>query len=59
MKEKIIGVLIQGLVILLQAISPELKEFISNSLNEWEIKAKATKNPFDDLLVKFLIVIFK
>jgi hypothetical protein len=59
MKEKIIGVLIQGLLILLNAISPDLKEFISKSLAEWEIKAKATKNPFDDLLVKLLIVIFQ
>jgi len=37
--------------VLLKA-SPEIKGTICEKLNELEVKAKETKNPWDDILVK-------
>jgi len=39
------------LMIFMQA-SPEIKKIVCQKLDELEAKAKETKNPFDDLLVK-------
>ena len=42
------------LSILITNISPDLKENISEAIRKLEVKAKATVNPFDDLLVELL-----
>lgn len=39
-------------------ISPELKEYLKKMILDLEDKAKATANPFDDLLVELLKNIF-
>ncbi len=46
--------LIKILSILITNISPELKEQISETIKKLEAKAKATVNPFDDLVVELL-----
>ena len=43
---------------LLDAISPQLREMIRAGLAEWEAQAQTTANPWDDLLVRFLRVLF-
>ena len=44
----------------LERISAPLREAMTKSVQEWEVKAKATPNPLDDVLVavvKWLLVI--
>jgi len=46
--------------IVMQSISGPMREQIVASVNEWELKAKETESPFDDVLVgvvKWLLVI--
>jgi hypothetical protein len=42
------------LMIVVGAVTPELREALSKSVVEWEAKAAQTKNPFDDILVKII-----
>lgn len=41
------------LAMLVQA-SPEIKKLLCEKLDELAVKAKETRNPFDDLLVKIV-----
>ena len=41
----------------LNSISTDLRDAIKKSLTEWEVKAKETPNPIDDLVVKFLRIL--
>lgn len=43
---------------LIRSISPDVKKLIQNFIKDLEVKAQATKNPFDDILVDFLFAIF-
>ena len=43
---------------LIDSISPDVKKFILESIDKLDVKAQATKNPFDDILVKLLQSIF-
>jgi len=43
----------------LQHVSPEIKKAIQGLLAELRTKAKATENPWDDILVEILIGIFE
>jgi len=42
----------------LKRLSPELKAFIAEKIQEFEVKAKASENPWDDLFVMVLKIIF-
>jgi len=39
---------------ILELVSPQLREAIKKSLDEWEIKAKETTSIADDILVLFI-----
>lgn len=43
---------------ILELISPQLREVIKNSLDEWELKAKETPSIVDDILVLFIKKLF-
>ncbi len=43
---------------LIDHISPDVKKLILESIDKLDVKAQATKNPFDDILVKLLQSIF-
>ena len=57
-KQITIPLLAAAVKMLLDAISPQLREMIRAGLSEWEAKAQTTANPWDDLLVRFLRVLF-
>lgn len=42
----------------LKQISPEIKKVVQGLIAELRTKAKATENPWDDILVEILIGIF-
>ena len=45
---------------LLQVVSGPLRESIVKAVQEWEVKAKETGNPWDDILVaivKFMLAV--
>ena len=42
----------------LKRLSPELKAFIAEKIQEFDVKAKASENPWDDLFVMVLKIIF-
>ena len=45
---------------LLQVVSGPLRESIVKAVQEWEVKAKETENPWDDILVaivKFMLAV--
>lgn len=42
----------------LKHISPEIKQVVHGLIAELRTKAKATENPWDDILVEILIGIF-
>ena len=44
--------------LVLERISPEIKNFITTWLQQADEKAKATDNPFDDLIVDILKFLF-
>lgn len=54
-----IAFLVKILETVLKSISPDLKTFIKDKIQELDTKSKATKNPFDDLLVLLLKIIFE
>ena len=43
---------------IISTISPQLREFIKETLTKMEAKAKETDNPLDDVLVLVLRVLF-
>ena len=43
---------------ILDLISPELREVIKKSLDEWEVSAKETTTVMDDILVAFVKMLF-
>jgi len=43
----------------LKALSKEMREYITEKIPEMEKKAKASKNPYDDMLVELLKTILK
>lgn len=45
------------LPIIIQAASPEIKKMLHEFLESMVEKTKKTANPYDDMLVKFLITI--
>lgn len=44
--------------LVLERISPEIQDFITTWLQQADEKAKATDNPFDDLIVDILKFLF-
>ena len=57
-KQITVPLLAAAVQMILDAISPQLREMIRAGLAEWEAKAQTTANPWDDLLVRFLRVLF-
>ena len=53
-----LSIIVKILTALISNISPDVKQFISESIDKLDEKAKSTANPFDDLLVLFLKAIF-
>jgi hypothetical protein len=53
-----LNILAKLLQTVLNMISPELKDYIKNFIKELKDKAQATANPFDDLFVELLEMIF-
>lgn len=43
---------------ILELISPQLREVIKKSLDEWEARAKETDTVMDDILVAFVKMLF-
>jgi len=43
---------------IINTISPQLREFIKETLTKMEAKAKETDNPLDDVLVLVLRILF-
>lgn len=54
MKNISISLLVKVLALIISMITPELKDFLKKTIDELAEKAKATSNPFDDVLVQFL-----
>jgi len=52
------NIIVKILSALINNISPDVKQFINESIDKLDVKAQSTKNPFDDLLVLFLKAIF-
>jgi len=55
---KWIQILVTILVQVLKQISPEIRTVLKGLLVELRVKAKATSNPWDDILVELLAGIF-
>lgn len=58
MEQQPIGLIIMIVRQLLKLISPHIREYLEKILPELEAKAKATPNPWDDILVAILKVMF-
>lgn len=50
--------LIRLLRMILQLVTPELRKLLCDFLREFEVKAKKTPNPVDDLLAEVLKELF-
>lgn len=55
MKGVRMGLIAKLLQMVLGQASPAIKEAIVTALKEWKIKAAATDNPWDDLIVEFIM----
>jgi len=53
-----VSIIIKILSALINNISSDIKELIKESIDKLDLKAQATANPFDDLLVLLLRSIF-
>ena len=51
------AVLLKLIQMVVKQISPELRDLVKTGLKQWKIKAAATDNPWDDLIVDLLIYI--
>lgn len=54
----LIKILLPILLQVLKHISPEIKKVVQGLIAELRTKAKATPNPWDDILVEILLGIF-
>lgn len=48
-------VIFKMIQLVIKQISPELKAQIITALKEWKVKAAESSNPWDDLIVDFLL----
>ena len=59
MKEAFVKFVLSILPTIMDLVTPEIREMIEEFMLRWWEKAKATPNPIDDVIVKFIALLIK